>query len=179
MESFIYLLHLFYFFNLSKFNIYLSGIWIQGLSDLLFPGGILDSLSRESNGGQGYYAKLEECGWLRHIRLILKAGEISDFELWIISVILFCFWLFLIVVVNFALFSFSLQSIILLITSYLILQLFVHIIIFQQKNIVIKKKSNKKQRNSTNASHIFHGFFFHGNDLMISYTYFSNFTSVF
>ena len=146
MHSFIYLLHLFYFFNLSKFNIHLSGIWIQGLSDLLFPGGILDSLSRESNGGQGYYAKLEECGWLRHIRLILKAGDIRDFEWWMISVILSYEWnrwfwvknylgsdivLYLIDVVNFALFSFSLQSIILLITSYLILQLFVHIIIFK------------------------------------------------
>ena len=81
---------------------------LQALSDLLLPGGYLDSQSNtrdnsnnsssssssNSNAGlgMGYYAKLEESGWLRHIRLILKAGilgtlitSISDLFLSILS----------------------------------------------------------------------------------------------
>ena len=76
---------------------------LQAISDLLLPGGYLDSQSNtrdnsnssSSNSsssssaglGMGYYAKLEESGWLRHIRLILKAGI-----LWkLITSILFLF----------------------------------------------------------------------------------------
>lgn len=44
------------------------------MADLLLPGGHLDLNSRENSGGAGYYSKLEDSGWLKHTRLILKAG---------------------------------------------------------------------------------------------------------
>ena len=44
------------------------------MADLLLPGGFLDLNSRENSGGAGYYSKLEDSGWLKHTRLILKAG---------------------------------------------------------------------------------------------------------
>lgn len=46
----------------------------QAMADLLLPGGYLDLNSRENSGGAGYYSKLEDSGWLKHTRLILKAG---------------------------------------------------------------------------------------------------------
>lgn len=49
-------------------------ITIQAMADLLLPGGFLDLNSRENSGGAGYYSKLEDSGWLKHTRLILKAG---------------------------------------------------------------------------------------------------------
>ena len=42
------------------------------LADLLLPGGY----NVENAGGSGFYAKLEESGWLKHTRLILAAGNL-------------------------------------------------------------------------------------------------------
>lgn len=47
------------------------------MADLLFPGGHLDVLSREDTGGSGYFQKLEDSGWLKHVALILKAGVLA------------------------------------------------------------------------------------------------------
>ena len=53
----------------------------QVLTDLLLPGGYLEATTKEgtsgvggSGGGAGYYSKIEESGWLKHIRIILQAG---------------------------------------------------------------------------------------------------------
>ena len=37
----------------------------------------MDCSSRDNNGGVGYFSKLEESGWLKHVRLILKAGVLA------------------------------------------------------------------------------------------------------
>jgi Myotubularin-like phosphatase domain len=36
----------------------------------------LDSSSRDNNS-TGFYSKLEESGWLKHVRLIMKAGVLA------------------------------------------------------------------------------------------------------
>ena len=78
------------FINLPIFESLTKGFFsLQALSDLLLPGGYLDSQSQSQTKdnsntsssssaglGMGYYTKLEESGWLRHIRLILKAGTL-------------------------------------------------------------------------------------------------------
>ena len=46
------------------------------LADLLLPGGYQHSINAENSGGSGYYAKLEESGWLKHTRLILSASNL-------------------------------------------------------------------------------------------------------
>jgi len=46
------------------------------LADLLLPGGYQHSINVENAGGSGFYAKLEESGWLKHVRLILAASNL-------------------------------------------------------------------------------------------------------
>jgi hypothetical protein len=54
-------------------NIHVMRAAYETLGDLLSPGTSIDTMQSDSIGGVGFYQKLEECGWLRHIRLILIA----------------------------------------------------------------------------------------------------------
>jgi hypothetical protein len=54
-------------------NIHVMRVSYTILGDLLQPGGGITGIQNE-NGGAGYLTKIEESGWLRHLRLILIAS---------------------------------------------------------------------------------------------------------
>lgn len=60
------------FFNIDNVHVMRSSAACLG--ELLLPGGLHSAINSESGGGGGFFVKLEESGWLRHLRLILLAS---------------------------------------------------------------------------------------------------------
>lgn len=55
-------------------NIHVMRQSFSQLGELLMPGGLAAAIQEDAGSSGGYYAKLEENGWMRHLRLILMAA---------------------------------------------------------------------------------------------------------